>query len=134
MKYNGIIEDKLRIIERKLEEIRSWKINSFEDFQQSTLLQNAAERALQVAIEVMIDISERILSLKKIPPRNTAAENITQLQKLNIIKPVPEYSDMIKFRNFIVHRYEKSDLEIVYAILKNKLFLFESFIEDIRNS
>jgi len=134
MKYNGIIEDKLRIIERKLEEIRSWKINSFEDFQQSTLLQNAAERALQVAIEVMIDISERILSLKKIPPRNTAAENITQLQKLNIIKPVPEYSDMIKFRNFIVHRYEKIDLEIVYAILKNKLFLFESFIEDIRNS
>ncbi|MBC8488167.1 MAG: DUF86 domain-containing protein [Bacteroidetes bacterium] len=134
MKYNGIIEDKLRIIERKLEEIRSWKIDSFEDFQQSTLLQNAAERALQVAIEVMIDISERILSLKKIPPRNTAAENITQLQKLNIIKSVPEYSDMIKFRNFIVHRYEKIDLEIVYAILKNKLFLFESFIEDIRNS
>lgn len=134
MKYNGIIEDKLRIIERKLEEIRSWKIDSFEDFQQSTLLQNAAERALQVAIEVMIDISERILSLKKIPPRNTAAENITQLQKLNIIKPVPEYSDMIKFRNFIVHRYEKIDLEIVYAILKNKLTLFESFIEDVRNS
>ena len=134
MKYNGIIEEKLRVIERKLEEIKSWKINSFENFQKSTLMQNAVERALQVAIEVMIDISERFLALEKIQPKNTAAENIAQLQKLNIIKPVPEYSDMVKFRNFIVHRYEKIDLEIVYGILKNKLFLFESFIKDIRNS
>jgi len=134
MKYNGIIEDKLRIIERKLEEIRSWKIDSFEDFQQSTLLQNAAERALQVAIEVMIDISERILAVEHIAPKNSAAENVRQLQNMKIIRPVPEYSDMIKFRNFIVHRYEKIDLEIVYAILKNKLTLFESFIEDVRNS
>ena len=134
MKYNGIIENKLRIIEQKLDEIRNWEIGTIEEFQQSSLLQNASERALQVAIEVMIDVGERILAFEKIPPRNTAAENITHLQKLNIIKPVPEYSDMVKFRNFIVHRYEKIDLEIVYSIIKNKLFLFESFIEDIRNS
>ena len=134
MKYNGIIEEKLRVIERKLEEIRSWRINSFNEFTQSTLLQNAVERALQVAIEVMIDISERILALEKIKPLNTAAENISELQKLNIIKPIPEYNDMVKFRNFIVHRYEKIDIEIVYSILQNKLVLFESFIDDIRNS
>jgi uncharacterized protein YutE (UPF0331/DUF86 family) len=125
MKYNGIIENKLRVIEQKLDEIRNWEIGTFEEFQQSSLLQNASERALQVAIEVMIDVGERILAFEKIPPLNTAAENITHLQKLNII---------IKFRNFIVHRYEKIDLEIVYSIIKNKLFLFESFIEDIRNS
>jgi len=134
MKYNGIIENKLRVIEEKLAEIRNWDIGTFEEFQQSSLLQNASERALQVAIEVMIDISERILAIEKIPPRNSAAENITQLQKLNVIKAVPEYNDMVRFRNFIVHRYEKIDLEIVYTILKNKLTLFESFIDDIRNS
>ena len=134
MKYNGIIENKLRLIEQKLAEIRNWEIGTFEEFQQSSLLQNASERALQVAIEVMIDVAERILALEKIPPQNTAAENITYLQKLKFIKLVPEYSDMVKFRNFIVHRYEKIDLEIVYSIIKNKLSLFESFIEDIRNS
>lgn len=134
MKYNGIIENKLRVIEQKLAEIREWEIGSFKEFQKSSLLQNASERALQVAIEVMIDISERILALEKVPPQNTAAENIAQLQKLNIIKSLPEYNEMVKFRNFIVHRYEKIDSEIVYAILKNKLALFESFIADIRNS
>ncbi len=55
-------------------------------------------------------------------------------QNLKIIRPIPEYNEMVKFRNFIVHRYEKIDIEIVYAILKNKLMFFESFIEDIRNS
>lgn len=134
MKYNGIIEDKLRVIEQKLEEIRSWEIGSFNDFKQSSLLQNASERALQVAIEVMIDIGERIMAHENIPPQNSAAENILRLQKMNIIKAIPEYIEMVRFRNFIVHRYEKIDIEIVYSIIKNKLNLFESFVDDIRNT
>jgi uncharacterized protein YutE (UPF0331/DUF86 family) len=134
MKFNGIIESKLRIIEQKLEEIRSWNISSFDQLKQSSLLQNAAERALQVSIEVMIDISERILALNKHRPLPTAQENIARLQELKIISPRPEYGEMVKFRNFIVHRYEKIDLEIVYGILKNKLFLFREFINDIRSN
>lgn len=134
MKYNGIIEDKLRVIEQKLEEIRSWEIGSFNDFKQSSLLQNASERALQVAIEVMIDIGERIMAHENIPPQNLAAENILRLQKMNIIKAIPEYIEMVRFRNFIFHRYEKIDIEIVYSIIKNKLNLFESFVDDIRNT
>jgi uncharacterized protein YutE (UPF0331/DUF86 family) len=134
MRYNGIIENKLRTIELKLAEIRSWNIGNYESFRENSMLQNACERALQVAIEVMIDISERILALEKVPPQNTAADNIEQLIKLNIIRPLTEYKDMVKFRNFIVHRYEKVELEIVFSIVTGKLTLFESFINDIRNS
>jgi uncharacterized protein YutE (UPF0331/DUF86 family) len=134
MKYNGIIENKLRIIEQKLDEIRSWEINSFNDFEKSSLLQNASERALQVAIEVMIDISERILAFEKIPPQNSASENILRLQEMHVLSPMPEYLEMVKFRNFIVHRYEKVDNEIVFTIIRNKLKFFESFVDDIRNS
>ena len=82
----------------------------------------------------MIDISERILALNKQRPLPTAQENIARLQELGIISPRTEYSEMVKFRNFIVHRYEKIDLEIVYGILKNKLFLFREFIHDIRKN
>ncbi|MDD4604432.1 MAG: DUF86 domain-containing protein [Bacteroidales bacterium] len=132
MKYNGIIESKLRIIEQKLAEIGSWNIVSFSQLRESSLLQNAVERALQVCTEVMIDISERILALNDIPPLPSASENMLKLQELNILSARPEYGDMVKFRNFIVHRYEKVDLEIIYGILKNKLFLFNAFIEEIR--
>jgi uncharacterized protein YutE (UPF0331/DUF86 family) len=98
------------------------------------LLQNASERALQVAVEVMIDISERILAIENIPPQNSASDNIIRLQKMNILRPIPEYLEMVKFRNFIVHCYEKIDIEFVFSIIRNKLIFFESFINDIRNS
>ncbi len=134
MKYNGVIEKKLRTIEEKIQNIEDWNITSFNKLSNSSLFQNATERALQVAIEVMIDVSERILSLENIAPQRTAAANMQKIQELGILSPDPEYLDMVRFRNFIVHRYEKIDIEIVYAILKNKLHLFAKFVADIRNS
>ena len=132
MKYNGIIEAKLRIIEEKLGEIESWQINSFQAFSTSSLLQNAVERALQVMIEMVIDTGERILALEKEPPASSAASIIYRLQELGVITEDTDYIEMVKFRNFIVHRYEKIDLEIVYAILKNKLPVFRKFIDEVR--
>jgi uncharacterized protein YutE (UPF0331/DUF86 family) len=80
----------------------------------------------------MIDISERILALNKLTPANTSVENIQKLEKLGVIQSANDYADMIRFRNFIVHRYEKVDTEIVYSIIKNKLSLFDKFVEEIR--
>ncbi len=133
MKFNGIIEKKLRIIEENIEAIKSWKIEKFQQFNESSLLQKATERALQVSIEVMIDIGERILALNKVAPANTSAENIQKLEELGIIQTADDYNDMIRFRNFIVLRYEKVDVEIVYSIVKNKMNLFEKFVKEIRS-
>jgi len=134
MRYNGVIEAKLRIIEQKLSEIESWNIGSFQQLHDSSLLQNALERALQVCTEVMIDISERILALQQVPPLSSAAENMKKLREMKILSDRPEYEEMVRFRNFIVHRYEKIDLEILYGILKNKLFFFSEFIKEIREN
>lgn len=97
-------------------------------------MQKATERALQVSIEVMIDVSERILALNEIPPANTSAENLKKLEQIGVIRTFDDYVSMIKFRNFIVHHYEKIDIEIVYSILKNKLHLFTQFAEEIRTT
>jgi uncharacterized protein YutE (UPF0331/DUF86 family) len=133
MKFNGIVEKKLRVIEENTEAIKSWDIQSFQQFKESSLLQKATERALQVAIEAMIDISERILALNKLTPANTSAANMQKLEGLGVIRSAGDYSDMVRFRNFIVHRYEKVDVEIVYSIIKNKLHLFQSFVNEVRS-
>jgi uncharacterized protein YutE (UPF0331/DUF86 family) len=133
MMFNGIIEKKLRVIEENVEAIKSWNIQSYQQFGESSLLQKATERALQVSIEVMIDISERILALNKLTPANTSVENMLKLKGLGVIQSADDYTDMIRFRNFIVHRYEKVDAGIVYSILKNKLNLFEKFINEVRS-
>jgi uncharacterized protein YutE (UPF0331/DUF86 family) len=134
MKYNGIIETKLRTIEDKLAEIESWKIVSFHQLQTNSMLRNATERALQVAIEGIIDICEHILALEGISAQDTSANVIRKVIEKGIITNNPEYADMIRFRNFIVHRYEKIDLEIIYAIVSKKLPVFRSFIHEIRKS
>lgn len=134
MKYNGIIETKLRTIEDKLAEIESWKIVSFHQLQTNSMLRNATERALQVAIEGIIDICEHILALEGISAQDTSANVIRKVIEKGIITNNPEYADMIRFRNFIVHRNEKIDLEIIYAIVSKKLPVFRSFIHEIRKS
>ncbi|MEI6050393.1 MAG: HepT-like ribonuclease domain-containing protein [Bacteroidota bacterium] len=57
----------------------------------------------------------------------TGRSCIRSTRNIGIISKRPEYENMVRFRNFIVHRYEKIDLEIIYEILKNKLFLFREF-------
>lgn len=134
MTYNGIIEQKLKVIEEKIQTIRSWQVDSFDKLNKSSLLQNASERALQVAVEVMIDVSERILALRNVTPHHTAVENIEKLQELGILSKEAEYKNMVRFRNFIVHRYEKIDQSIIYGIIKNKLHFFEKFVMEIRKA
>jgi uncharacterized protein YutE (UPF0331/DUF86 family) len=70
---------------------------------------------------------------KQTPPA-TSANAMEKLQTLGIIPANPAYIDMIKFRNFIVHRYEKIDLEIIYATIKNKLPVFREFVDAVRNA
>lgn len=134
MKFNGIIERKLRVIEENISDIKSWNIASLQQLKESSLLQKATERALQISIEVMIDISERILALNEIEPANTSAENMKKLEQIGVIRSFDDYANMVRFRNFIVHRYEKIDIEIIYAILKNNLHLFTQFVNEIRLS
>lgn len=134
MKYNGIIENKLRVIEEKVEMIQSWGIDSFQKLQSNLMLQSAIERALQVAVEAMIDIAERILALKKIPPQKSSSGSMQKLQELHILKNASDYEEMIRFRNFIVHRYDKIDLKIVYKIVSKMLPRFNQFVEEIRKS
>lgn len=132
MKYNGVIENKLRLLEQKIEEIRSWDITSLEDIKKSSLIRNAVERALQVAIEIMIDVAERILAIENRKPPMSSAEVIAKLEDLGVIKEFDKYIDMVRFRNFIVHRYEYVDVNILFTIVNKKLHCFESFVDEIR--
>ena len=131
MHYNGIIDKKLKLLEKKLSEIESWEINQLSDLQQSSMLSSALERGLQVSVEIMIDIAERILAIENVPPSDGAAANMQKLATLGVLKDPDVYMDMVRFRNFIVHRYEYIDTDIIYDIAKNKLFLFREFAKEI---
>jgi len=134
MEMNGVIERKLRLLEQKLSEIKEWEITDYSNFKKSSLKINAVERALTVCVEIMIDVSERILAIKKISPRNSSIENFQELEKLNVIRSYDRYADMVRFRNFVVHRYENIDTQILFTIITKKINDFSAFVDEIRES
>ena len=47
----------------------------------------------------MIEVSERILALQKLPPKNSSIENFTELETLGVIKSYDKYAEMIRLKN-----------------------------------
>ena len=104
---------------------------SLEQFSSDWGLQKIAERSLQVMIEVMIDIAERIVAQKGILPQKTAADTLKKLRGLSIIQNDEAYIKMVRFRNLVVHQYDSIDVGILHSIVQNNLEDFRTFIDEI---
>ena len=134
MPINGVVESKLRFLEQTLADLESWPLGDLAQFARNSMLRRAVERALQLGIESMIDVTERILAARRVAPADTAAENFKRLQEVGILKNADRYAEMVRFRNFIVHRYEQIEPDIVYGLAKHKLGRFRDFIDEIRRA
>ena len=124
MQYNGIITRKIETLNTLLAEIESVVPVTEEQLRGDWKLRRSMERDLQVMIEIVIDICNRIISLKKLSPQTTSRGSIDKCIELKIISPSDKYIDMIGFRNFIVHRYENIDLGILSKTVNECLPVF----------
>jgi len=134
MPINGVVESKLRFLEQTLADLESWPLGTQAEFAHNSMLRRAVERALQLAIESMIDVAERILAARRLSPADTAGQNLRRLQEIGILKDADRYAEMVRFRNFIVHRYEQIEPQIVYRLATTKLSHFRDFIDEIRKA
>ncbi len=121
MKINGIIAGKLISLDTVLAELQSLGKISVLLLEKNWQMRRAVERDLQVLIEIVIDICQRLLVLTDHQPAPTSAEVIAQCEHLGIISHDPNYRFMVQFRNFIVHRYETVDPEILCDIVNSRL-------------
>jgi uncharacterized protein YutE (UPF0331/DUF86 family) len=134
MPINGVVESKLRFLEQTLADLESWSLGDSVEFARNSMLRRAVERALQLAVESMIDIAERILAAQHLVPEDTAAQSLRRLQEIGVLKDANRYAEMVRFRNFIVHRYEQIDPQIVSNLAKTKLSCFRDFVDEIRRA
>lgn len=132
MAINGIIQQKLSHLQERLKELREWDLGSPEAFARNVMLRSAVERHLQVCVEILVDVCERYLALARQEPGETSAENLRKAQALGLIASADAYVGMVRFRNFIVHRYERIQPEIVYDIAANHLGDLERFIDEVK--
>jgi len=132
MKYNGVIQRKFALLDKHLLMLgQHLEGVAFSVFKDDYALRCMTERALQVMVEIVIDIAERIIATENAGPVATAAEAIDRLVDLKVIKSSQPYVNMIRFRNLIVHQYEEVDPEIIFNIATKKLESFRQFRNEI---
>ena len=134
MQVNGVIQRKLALLDDKI----LWLERNFGGLTKNVFLEDelnlaAAERGLQVAVEIVIDIAERLVALHGAGPVASAGEAIEKLAHLGIVRKAEVYQQMVRFRNFIVHQYATVDPSIVYQIVTEQLADFRSFRDEIDN-
>jgi uncharacterized protein YutE (UPF0331/DUF86 family) len=132
MKPNGVIQRKLTLLDDQVLHLQvSLKGISLERFKDDWVLRSMAERALQVAIEIVIDVAERLVALAGAGPAATAIEAINKCVTLGYLSSENPYKSMVGYRNLIVHEYERIDPEMTYMLATQKLDDFRAFRDEI---
>lgn len=93
----------------------------------------AAERYLQLACEVVIDIANILNAEFRFRPADDAKESVKILGEVGVLDKAfaNEFADMAGFRNILVHDYLVIDYEKVADILNNRLGDFERFAREV---
>ena len=132
MKHNGVVQRKFALLDKYLLQLqRELKGVDFDVFRNDWVQQRMTERALQVMVEIVIDIAERIIAVQNAGPAASATEAIEKLVELGVLKSAKPYINMVRFRNLIVHQYEEIDPEILYNLARNQLEDFRQFRNEI---
>lgn len=91
--------------------------------------QRIIERTLQMMLETCVDIAGHIIADKgyRIPKSYGDTFRVLYEEKILNSKQISALEKMAKFRNIVVHHYDKVDAEIVVGILRKDLKDFLDF-------
>lgn len=132
MKYNGVIQRKLALLDSQLVMLeKHLGTVTIEEFRESWMLRSMTERALQVCVEIVIDVCERIIALEGHGPVASGSECVDKMVSLGLLPAQDPFKSMIRFRNFVVHQYEQINPEILFDLARNKSNDFRQFISAI---
>ena len=130
---NGAITRKLNLLDENIRKLESLGKVTTAQLNENWQMKFAIERNLQITIEIVIDICQRIISLEGDAPVAKSTESIERCVEIGALSKNEAYKKMVQFRNFIVHRYEQIDTEILVAMVNNRLDDFKEIKKDILN-
>ncbi len=128
---NGVVAQKLQALDRVLTELRSLGVVSVKDLRTNWQQARAIERNLQVLVEVVIDICQRLIAVAGQTPATTGADAIARCIEMGALSADENYTHMVRLRNFLVHRYEHIDPEVLANMVNRRLGDFERFRDEI---
>jgi uncharacterized protein YutE (UPF0331/DUF86 family) len=128
---NGVIAQKLQNLDAILIDLRSLGCLTVQKLDQDWCTKRAVERSLQILVEIVIDVCQRVLSLSDQTPATTGRDAVDRVIQMGILGRYDAYFKMVQFRNFIVHRYESVDNAVLVDMVNRRLVDFERFRNEI---
>jgi uncharacterized protein YutE (UPF0331/DUF86 family) len=126
--FNGVIQRKLALLDTQVAQLeRHMNVVTRERFAGDWVLRSMAERALQVAAEIVIDVAERIIALRGGGPVATARDAIERLVEWGVLPSAEPYAGIVQFRDLIVHHYEEIDPGLLFDLVTTRLGDFRAF-------
>jgi uncharacterized protein YutE (UPF0331/DUF86 family) len=124
---------KLADIEEYQSQIREYSAISIPEYSADWKIQRIVERTLQMMIETCLDIAGHIIADQRYRVSDSYVDMFKVLQENGIIDEnlLLSLEKMAKFRNYVVHHYDKIDPSIVVAILNKSLDDFSIFKDAI---
>ena len=129
----ALILRKLAELDQYYSQLKEYKNTTADQYSDDWKIQRIIERTLQMMIETCADIAGHIIADKgfRIPKSYADTFKVLQEEKILDKKLYAVMEKIAKFRNIVVHHYDKVDAEIVTAILKKDLADFISYKEAI---
>jgi len=118
-----LILRKLSEIDQYLFQVKEYAGISVEQYESEWKIQRIVERTLQMMIETCVDIAGHIISDRAFRTPTSYSDTFRVLNENGALPTnlFAKMEKMAKFRNVVVHHYDRVDAEIVVSILKKDL-------------
>jgi uncharacterized protein YutE (UPF0331/DUF86 family) len=125
------------LLSRKLSQLREYLVAlrnaddiTWKKYEEDIRTRAFVERYLQLCIEKVIDIGNHFVSFHRWREPDGYRDLFHVLYENGIIpeEHLKTFQNMASFRNMLVHRYEKTDNEVIFGIFKRRLDDFDLFI------
>ncbi len=129
------IRQKLHFIRENLAQLEQLKGMEPDRLRSDFITEAAAIRMLQVAIEAMLDTCAHIISREGWGLPKSYLETIELAVQNDLIprEMASEYKNMARFRNRVVHLYDKVDTTEIIEIVDLHLDDFKPFVSNVLN-
>ncbi len=127
------LRNPIQHVRERLRRLRGIRDRGRKAFLEDEILQDAAVRSLQAAIEALLDIANHVVSREGMGTPTRYREAIDLLVEHGVLPSAhaDRFRAMVAFRNRVVHLYDEVDAEEVHDILENHLGDFETFLAAI---
>lgn len=128
-----VLLTRFKKMDNLIQNLKEIKKKSKDEFLSNYLLHLSTQRALEMCINICIDVGNHILTMNKNGKPETYGDIFTELSKLGLIdKELKEILiKMVKFRNLLGHLYMEISNEKIYEILQENLDDFNLFKKEI---